>query len=768
MPPALVTHLAEGDSTVGRLARRVHGGVRRRLADLIWSLSQALPLRFLPGRTLRVLVPGFKSTAMLEQMIERLDEAERRPHRRLLDTALLERGQRGFRDAEPDHGYPWFERAGDAAPTAEIWTWRGFALRRLGRLRESLAAGEAAVDVDDTWGLAYVHLGNLHHQLGNRDASVDAWVRLLRARRPSRYQLRRAWIGLERVRELDLALEVADRLLRRNRRDAEARAMRAVALWELRRRDEAERAIADLHGRSDRASVRGLAWYLGRTRRSNAARELLAQHPAETIGSGPFVELFHMLRRDGHLRAAGEVAEQASDAFPHHPELARLAREIAGELRVFTGAWADGHSDAPASARPVDPIRGRVLHVVGRSVPHAATGYCVRTDRTVRAQRDLGVDVHVATQLGFPWEEGGDAPFEEIVNGVAHHRLPIPDDARLPLELDRRLDLHVAALDELVMRLRPAVLHAASDFRNALVALEVGRRHDLPVIYEMRGFWEETWLAKREGEGADSDTYLLRRERELDAAQRATRVVTLATTMRDVLVERGVPADKISLAPNAVDPDDFPLVDRDDTLARRLGIPDDATVVGYISSFVGYEGIHVLIDAVARLRADGAPVVALLVGDGLVRPELERQARELGIADDVIFTGRVPHADIRAYYELIDAFVVPRTNARVCQLVSPLKPFEAMAAGRALIMSGTPVLRSLIDEGMTGLSFTPEDADDLATTIAPLVDDPDLRTRLGAAARAHVLEHHTWQRNAERYLDLYRQIAVGFASPSGT
>ena len=233
--------------------------------------------------------------------------------------------------------------------------------------------------------------------------------------------------------------------------------------------------------------------------------------------------------------------------------------------------------------------------------------------------------------------------------------------------------------------------------------------------------------------------------------------------MKALLVDRGVPPGSISVIPNAVDTDTFVPVERDDRLARAFGIGDDDVVLGCVSTFSSYEGISFLVDALARLRQRGHPVRGLLIGDGDEGERLRAQVSGCGIADHVIFAGRVPHADVPRYYGLIDIVVVPRTNDRVAQLVTPLKPFEAMSAGRALIVSGVPPLREIIDPAVTGLVFRPEDAEDLADVAEPLVVDRGKRTALGRAARAWVCRHRAWTQVGRRYRELYE--AMGVASP---
>jgi glycosyltransferase involved in cell wall biosynthesis len=468
-----------------------------------------------------------------------------------------------------------------------------------------------------------------------------------------------------------------------------------------------------------------------------------------------WAEVVRQLRRDGFLDVATAAAEEAARLHAADRRLQRLAASCRSELEVVSGDWS-----ARLAPRPPGSRRGRILHVVGRSQPYWLKGYTVRTHQTVRAQRREGLDAHVVTQLGFPWALGQEVPAIEDIDGVPHHRLAIPPGAPDPLHLAERLAHNAEALADLIDRLRPAALHAASDFRNALVALEVGAVFDIPVVYEVRGFWEETWLANHGEEAAERAWYLLRQEREMEAARRADHVVTLAGPMRDHLVAHGVPADRISIVPNAVEPETFSDVHRDEELARDIRLEPGEVVAGYVSSLNRYEGIDVLLSAIALARQEGAKIRGLVVGDGDDRPRLERHAVDLGISDAVTFTGSVPHGEVAAYYGLIDIFVVPRVDARVCRLVSPLKPYEAMAAGRTVVMSGTPVLRSIVEDGVTGATFRTGDPADLALRLRELAEDETARERIGHAARQAVLREHTWVRNAQRYREIYDRLGA--------
>jgi glycosyltransferase involved in cell wall biosynthesis len=374
-------------------------------------------------------------------------------------------------------------------------------------------------------------------------------------------------------------------------------------------------------------------------------------------------------------------------------------------------------------------------------------------------QQAVGLEPHVATQYGFPLTIGvEDAPGSHLVDGVPHHHF-LPADGRVPARPDERLTAGLEALAGLLPEVRPAVLHAASDYQNALLALRLGELFEVPVVYEVRGFWEESWLARSDRDGG-SETYRWRQERDTECMERADAIVTLSEGMADEIASRGIDRSRITLVPNGVDIERFVPVSRDAELARRWGIEPDDVTLGYVSTLWPYEGIDVLLRAAAALVARGLPVRVVIVGEGEAFAELQQLAVDLGVRERVAFTGRVPHAEVLSYYGLIDVFVVPRRDDRVAHLVTPLKPLEAMATGRAMVVSGVAALRGMVEEGVTAEVFRPEDVEDLARVAEALVSDPLRRAQLGAAARAWVVEHRGWDRLARSYADLYRRFGA--------
>jgi glycosyltransferase involved in cell wall biosynthesis len=337
--------------------------------------------------------------------------------------------------------------------------------------------------------------------------------------------------------------------------------------------------------------------------------------------------------------------------------------------------------------------------------------------------------------------------------------------------LDEWLQANAQRVANVVRVVRPVMLHAASDFLNALTALVVGREFGIPVVYESRGFWEETWLSRQaqafgwdlarlEARHGLPDVYRWRREIEDRCRRDAQHVVTLAEGMADRIEAGGVPRDRITVVPNGVDVDAFPVLTRNGGLAARLGIGEDTTVVGYISSLVEYEGIETLLAAYKQVEAAAsAPVALLIVGDGLERERLERQAAALGLRQ-AIFTGRVPHDAVLDYYSLIDLFVVPRKPVEVCHLVTPLKPFEAFATGRTVVLSNVRALARIAEQSQAAELFEAGSAQSLAEVLDKLLADPQRCRNLAEAGAQWVRAERTWTANAGIYVRLYESMGV--------
>jgi glycosyltransferase involved in cell wall biosynthesis len=435
------------------------------------------------------------------------------------------------------------------------------------------------------------------------------------------------------------------------------------------------------------------------------------------------------------------------------------SREAGGAEPAPPGAVAEVQTLESAGQAERDPgSRLRVLHIVTDALPSTSAGYTIRTQEIALAQRAAGMDPHVTTRIGFPVTAGViDGRATVSVAGVPYHRL-LP--WVMPGRMDRLYQTHLRHAARLTERLAPAVLHAASNYANAVIALALRDSTGLPVVYEVRGFWEDTWLS-RHAASADltlSDRYLRTRALETSCMTGADLVVTLGEAMREEIIGRGVPADKVIIVPNGVSEQFLEPLPSGAALRASLGIKPGEHVVGLVSSLVAHEGIGTLLEAVKLLGDRGTPARALIVGDGPERTALQRQAAGLGL--DAIFTGRVPSARVRDYHAVLDVFVVPRTPDRVCQLVTPLKPVEAMASGLPVVVSSVRALAEIVQDGETGLLFPPLDAGALADQLQQLLARADLRAKLGSRARDWVARDRTWTHNAARYRAAYQRVGA--------
>ncbi|MCM8595411.1 TIGR04063 family PEP-CTERM/XrtA system glycosyltransferase [Accumulibacter sp.] len=387
----------------------------------------------------------------------------------------------------------------------------------------------------------------------------------------------------------------------------------------------------------------------------------------------------------------------------------------------------------------------RVLHILDHSLP-LHSGYSFRTVSILREQRALGWETfHLTTP-----KQGSGAALQEEADGWTFYRTPAAAGVGMPSQMR----LTAARLNEIVEAVRPDLLHAHSPVLNALPALWVGRRHRLPVVYEIRAFWEDA--AVDHGSTTEGSLrYRASRAIETFAAKRADQLTTICEGLRRDLIDRGIPPERITVIPNAVDVARFRFgAEPDPELRRSLGL-EGATVIGFAGSFYGYEGLGLLVEALRVMLPRYPRLRLLLVGGGPQESSLRAQVAACGLAEQVVFTGRVPHGEVPRYYELVDLLAYPRLPMRLTELVTPLKPLEAMALGRVLIASDVGGHRELIRDRETGFLFRAGNAASLAGALADALakrsDWPAIRAR----ARRYVEVERTWASSAAHYREVY-------------
>jgi PEP-CTERM/exosortase A-associated glycosyltransferase len=397
----------------------------------------------------------------------------------------------------------------------------------------------------------------------------------------------------------------------------------------------------------------------------------------------------------------------------------------------------------------------RVLHVLDHSIP-LHSGYTFRTRAILQQQRALGWKTFHLTSA----KQGVTNASYEEVDGLRFYRTTPATGllARLPMiNQVAVIDSVAARLLEVAREVKPDVIHAHSPALNAIAALRVGKKLGIPVVYEIRAFWEDAAV----DHGTSTEwglRYRLTRAMETYALKRVNAATTICEGLRAEIVGRGIPADKVTVIPNAVNVDDFSVDGaRDEALATQFGL-QGKQVLGFIGSFYAYEGLDVLLAALPSMLKSNPAIRVLLVGGGPQDGALKAQAAALGVQDSVIFTGRVPHDQVQRYYNLVDVLVYPRLKMRLTDLVTPLKPLEAMAQGRLLAASDVGGHHELIEDGKTGVLFGANDPQALATKVLALLAEPQRWPLLRSQGRHFVENERTWKRSVARYVGVYGRV----------
>lgn len=398
----------------------------------------------------------------------------------------------------------------------------------------------------------------------------------------------------------------------------------------------------------------------------------------------------------------------------------------------------------------------RILHVLDHSLP-AHSGYTFRTRALMKAQAAKGWAVAGVTGVRHP-DPGPDG---ETVDGLTFYRTPPIAPARAPIREWREIGALAKRVEALANEWKPDVLHAHSPVLDGLAALRVGKKLGIPVIYEIRAFWEDAAVGNGTGREG-SLRYRLTKHLETHAVKSADAVAVICEGLRGDLIARGIDPDKITVSPNGVDLDLFgDPPPRDDMLAEMLGLAADDAVIGYIGSFYDYEGIDDLIAAMPALVAVQPKARLLLVGGGPMEASLKAQAAASPAAAHIHFVGRVPHTEVERYYSLIDILAYPRKKMRLTDLVTPLKPLEAMAQGKLVAASSVGGHRELIEDGVTGTLFAPDDPAAIADALARLLENRAMWPERRRTARIFVETHRNWSSNILRYEPVYQRLLRG-------
>lgn len=411
-----------------------------------------------------------------------------------------------------------------------------------------------------------------------------------------------------------------------------------------------------------------------------------------------------------------------------------------------------------------------ILYLAHMALPFESAGYCTRTHGLLTNFSRFNPNISVQTRLGYPLDKGklrhlseGDVKPEFNVDGLIYAYETAVDRGIADADESAYIERAALALIERARSTCPALIQAASNHVNGAIGLTAARALGLPFVYEVRGLWHMSRVARQPHFLHHAD-YEAMDAAEVAICKEADFVLAITHAVRYYLIDKGVPKDRILVLPNGVDTHRFTPIKADEDLRSELEI-GEGIVIGYVGSFVKYEGLDLLVEAFAKLRERHSSVYLLLVGDGDTRNELEALVDQLEIRESVRFTGRVPHHDVNRYHSIIDIAPFPRTPDIVCEFISPLKPFESMAMGQVVVGSDVAALREIITDGEHGRLFKKGDSHDLFEVLSTLVSDPEVMNQLKDSALDWVKDHRDWSKLAFYLNEVHNAILTGGESP---
>jgi PEP-CTERM/exosortase A-associated glycosyltransferase len=394
----------------------------------------------------------------------------------------------------------------------------------------------------------------------------------------------------------------------------------------------------------------------------------------------------------------------------------------------------------------------KVLHILDHYKPHFS-GYVFRTSYILKYQKEFGIQPVVVTS---PKHGASKRTLEKIDNIRVYRtlpnnfgRVPFVKEALLMRVLQKRIE-------EILDEEQPDIIHAHSPSLNGIPALMAGRKYGIPVVYEVRALWEDA--AVDHGTFTEKSLrYKVSRLIETELLKRADSLFTICDGLKREMISRGLPPEKITVIPNCVDTDIFSPQERDREMMDRYSLRDKV-VCGFIGSFYHYEGIDLLIEGYIKMFRDRDDVGLLLVGDGPAIDDLYRKVSENNLNGRIIFTGKVSHQDVKRYYSVIDILVYPRKKMRLTELVTPLKPLEAMAMGKVVVGSDVGGIKELIIHNKNGFLFSAGNIEELAGLLKELVSRKEKINEISKTAIETIRNRHRWDVAVRDYIRVYKTL----------
>tara|TARA_Y100001980_G_C14556430_1_gene347867 strand:- start:1520 stop:7855 length:6336 start_codon:yes stop_codon:yes gene_type:complete len=415
------------------------------------------------------------------------------------------------------------------------------------------------------------------------------------------------------------------------------------------------------------------------------------------------------------------------------------------------------------------PKIGTVLYNVHSSLPYITSGYTIRSKGIIDSMSESGMNIIVNSRWGFPVDRS-DYVGEEVIpesmeiDGVNH--IFSPDSSGMyDNKMEDYVQLAAKSILSKAIEHRPSIIHACSDHTIGLASAIVAKSLSVPFIYEMRGVWAFSRAANNPGFASDPRFALMIRL-EKQCAMAADHLFVISESLKEEVKSWGVDSSKISVLPNGIT--HLPLGNYETGGRDEISKDQQTLVLGYIGSIVPYEGLDDLAKSISVLsKKERMGVKCLIAGGGSSEEELREQVSDLGIDDNFHFMGRIPREEIGEFYKNIDAVVLPRKSYKVCELIPPIKPIEAMAYSKPVIMSNVTVATEIVRESNSGILFEKDNPEHLAEKIKGIVSGSEKITGYGERGRKWVSENRLWSLLTKPLIRKYADFEI-LSSGNGT
>jgi len=397
----------------------------------------------------------------------------------------------------------------------------------------------------------------------------------------------------------------------------------------------------------------------------------------------------------------------------------------------------------------------KIAQIIDQSIPYVS-GYSIRSKYIANSLRKLGVDLEVFTSPIFDY-----ASQKEEHCKIWYFRTRVAGWSSVKKIKFFKEYVIINSIKNTILNNWQEdykLIHAYSSVLNGLAGLAVARKKKVPVIYEVRALWEDA--AVEQGKTRENSLrYNATRKIETDLLRKVDKITVICEGLKRDIITRGIPENKITVVPNGVDLEDFKPIAKDEEIIKKYSL-NGFKIIGFIGTFFSFEGIEVLIKSIPSIAQKIPNVKFMIVGGGEVEKYLKELVEKEKLSQWVIFTGRVKHEDVKRYYSIMDILVYPRISKRITEMVTPVKPLEAMALGKTVIGSDVGGIKELIKDGETGLIFKAGDYKDLADKCIFTLNNPSLMKDINIRARNYVEKERNWLEICKRYLDVYKELGV--------